>query len=72
MPGIRVCAFGSTRAQLLGIQAVLPTAPLIDDLRALPKDNTGYSLRDLLCGSEGRWASSPRPPCACTAHRVRR
>lgn len=51
--GIRVCAFGSTRAQLLGIQAVLPDGSLIDDLRALPKDNTGYSLRDLLCGSEG-------------------
>lgn len=51
--GIRVCAFGSTRAQLLGVRAVMPDGSLIDDMRALPKDNTGYSLRDLLCGSEG-------------------
>lgn len=51
--GIHVCAFGGTRAQLLGIQAVLADGSVIDDLRGLPKDNTGYSLRDLLCGSEG-------------------
>lgn len=51
--GMHVCAYGSTRAQLMGIQAVLADGSVIDDLRGLPKDNTGYSLRDLLCGSEG-------------------
>lgn len=51
--GIRVCAYGGTRAQLLGVRAVLPDGSEIDDLRALPKDNTGYSLKDILCGSEG-------------------
>ncbi len=51
--GIHVCAYGTTRHQLLGLQVVLADGSVLDDLRGLPKDNTGYSLRDLICGSEG-------------------
>ncbi len=51
--GVRVCAFGMTRAQVLGIEAVLPTGAVVSHLAGLPKDNTGYDLAGLLTGSEG-------------------
>jgi FAD/FMN-containing dehydrogenase len=51
--GIRVCAFGTTRDQLLGIEAVLADGSVVSDLQGFAKDNTGYDLASLLCGSEG-------------------
>ena len=51
--GINFIRFGGARAQLLGIEAVLGTGQVISDLRGLAKDNTGYWLPGLLCGSEG-------------------
>lgn len=54
--GIHVCAYGTTRAQVLGLQCVLADGAVLDDLRGLPKDNTGYSWRDLVVGSEGTLA----------------
>ncbi len=54
--GIRVCAFGMTRAQVVGVQAVLPDGTVIDHLAGLRKDNTGYDLGGLLVGSEGTLA----------------
>jgi FAD/FMN-containing dehydrogenase len=51
--GIHVVAYGMTRAQVAGIQAVLPDGSVIDHLAGLAKDNTGYDLPSLLCGSEG-------------------
>lgn len=51
--GIHVCAYGTTRRQVLGIEAALADGSVISDLRGLPKDNTGYALQDLLIGSEG-------------------
>ncbi|WCO65055.1 FAD-binding oxidoreductase [Iamia majanohamensis] len=51
--GLHVVAHGSTRAQLLGVEAVLGTGEVLDDLGRLEKDATGYDLSGLLCGSEG-------------------
>lgn len=51
--GLNYVRFGGTREQLLGVQAVLGTGAVIDDLAGLGKDNTGYWLPGLLCGSEG-------------------
>ncbi len=51
--GLRVLRFGSTRRQVLGIEAVLGTGEVISRLGGLVKDNTGYDLAGLLCGSEG-------------------
>lgn len=51
--GIRVCAYGMTRDQVLGLEFVLADGQVISDLGTLPKDNTGYNLPQLLCGSEG-------------------
>ena len=54
--GVRVCAFGMTRAQVAGIEAVLPDGSIVSHLGGLPKDNTGYDLAGLLTGSEGTLA----------------
>jgi len=51
--GLRVLRYGPTRAQLLGVEAVLGTGATISHLGGLQKDNTGYDLAGLLCGSEG-------------------
>ena len=51
--GIHVIAHGMTRAQLTGIEAVLPDGSVVSHLEGLLKDNTGYDLASLLCGSEG-------------------
>ena len=51
--GIRVIAHGMTRAQVVGIEAVLPDGSAVEHLAGLPKDNTGYDLASLLTGSEG-------------------
>lgn len=51
--GLRVLRHGATRRQLLGVEAVLGTGEVISHLSGLVKDNTGYDLAGLLCGSEG-------------------
>jgi FAD/FMN-containing dehydrogenase len=51
--GIHVISHGMTRAQVTGIEAVLADGSVISHLAGLDKDNTGYDLAGLLCGSEG-------------------
>lgn len=51
--GIHVIARGMTRAQVVGIEAVLPDGSVVSHMAGLLKDNTGYDLAGLLCGSEG-------------------
>ena len=51
--GINVLRFGSTRHQVVGIEAVLPNGDVIEHMAGLMKDNTGYDIASLLCGSEG-------------------
>ena len=51
--GIRVLTYGMTRAQLVGIEAVLPDGSIVSHMSGLLKDNTGLDLAGLLCGSEG-------------------
>ncbi len=54
--GIHVIAYGMTRAQIVGIEAVLPDGTVLSHLSGMLKDNTGYDLGSLLCGSEGTLA----------------
>jgi FAD/FMN-containing dehydrogenase len=54
--GTRVLRYGDTRAQVLGVEAVLGTGAVVSHLAGLLKDNTGYHLPSLLCGSEGTLA----------------
>ncbi len=51
--GLRMIRYGDTKAQLLGIEAVLGAGSVVSHLNGLWKDNTGYDLTRLLCGSEG-------------------
>jgi FAD/FMN-containing dehydrogenase len=51
--GERVLRYGTTRAQLLGVEAVLADGTVVSRLTGLPKDNTGYDVVSLLAGSEG-------------------
>ena len=51
--GTQVLRFGTMRALVHGIEAVLPDGGLFDGLTALKKDNRGYSLTQLLVGAEG-------------------
>ena len=54
--GTRVLRHGDTRAQVLGVEAVLGTGAVLSHLGGLIKDNTGYHLPGLFCGSEGTLA----------------
>ena len=54
--GVHVLRYGATRRQLVGIEAVLGDGRIIRRLGGLLKDNSGYDLAGLLCGSEGTLA----------------
>jgi FAD/FMN-containing dehydrogenase len=54
--GLRVVRYGDTRAQVLGLEAVLGSGEAISHLGGLVKDNTGYHWPSLVCGSEGTLA----------------
>ena len=51
--GTGVLAYGNARELCLGVEVVLPTGEVLDDLRKLKKDNTGYDLKGLFIGAEG-------------------
>lgn len=51
--GVNVVRYGMTRRQIVGIEAVLGSGETVSHLGGLVKDNTGYDLAGLLCGSEG-------------------
>lgn len=52
--GLHVLRHGSMRQQVVGIEVVLGTGEVVrSNLRGLTKDNTGYDLPGLMCGSEG-------------------
>ncbi|WP_116131056.1 FAD-binding oxidoreductase [Tropicimonas sp. IMCC34043] len=51
--GVNVLRYGNTRDLCLGIEAVLPDGTVLNGLKRLRKDNTGYDLRHLLIGAEG-------------------
>lgn len=51
--GTHVLRYGATRAQVVGVEAVLGTGAVVRRLGGLVKDVSGYDLAALLCGSEG-------------------
>ena len=51
--GLNLIRYGGTREQLVGVEAVLGTGEVVRRMSGLVKDNTGYHLPSLLCGSEG-------------------
>ncbi|MCV6592543.1 MAG: FAD-binding oxidoreductase [Silicimonas sp.] len=73
--GLNVLRYGMARALCLGVEAVLPDGQILNGLKRLRKDNTGYDLRHLLIGAEGTLGVitaasltlSPRPAEVATA-----
>src|SRR5262249_24457581 len=51
--GVRVVRYGSMRAQVAGVEPVRADGSAVSRLAPPAKDNTGYDLTQLLCGSEG-------------------
>ena len=51
--GIRTLRYGNARELVLGLEVVLPDGRILDDLRRVRKDNSGYALRHLFIGGEG-------------------
>jgi FAD/FMN-containing dehydrogenase len=51
--GTHVLRHGTMRRNVVGVEAVLGDGRVISHLSGLEKDNTGYDLAGLLCGSEG-------------------
>ena len=51
--GTQVLRFGTMRSLVSGLEAVLPDGSIHEGLSPLKKDNRGYSLDQLLVGSEG-------------------
>src|SRR5262245_8734449 len=51
--GTQVLRFGTMRALVDGVEAVLPDGTIHDGLSGLKKDNRGYSFDHLLVGAEG-------------------
>ena len=51
--GVNVLKYGSARNLVLGLEVVLADGRVLDLLRTLRKDNTGYDLKQLFIGAEG-------------------
>jgi FAD/FMN-containing dehydrogenase len=51
--GTQVLKFGTMRSLVAGVEAVLPDGSVHNGLSGLKKDNRGYSIDQLLIGSEG-------------------
>ncbi|MEE4350641.1 MAG: FAD-binding oxidoreductase [Pacificimonas sp.] len=51
--GTQVLRYGTMRAQVLGLEAVMPDGSVLNQLTPLRKDNTGYDIKQLLIGAEG-------------------
>ena len=51
--GNQVLRHGSMRAQVLGLEVVLPSGEVFSALTPLKKDNRGFDLKQLFIGSEG-------------------
>jgi FAD/FMN-containing dehydrogenase len=72
--GNRVLRYGMARDLVLGVEAVLADGTVIDALRKVIKNNSGYDLRQLFIGAEGTLGIVtavvlrlfPKPKSACT------
>ncbi|MDX8441347.1 FAD-binding oxidoreductase [Mesorhizobium australafricanum] len=51
--GSQAFRYGMMQDLVLGLEVVMPDGAVWDGLRAVQKDNAGYQLRKLFCGSEG-------------------
>lgn len=54
--GMRAVKYGVTRDYVLGLELVLPNGEILEVGGKIVKDSSGYSITDLVCGSEGTLA----------------
>ena len=54
--GVHVLRYGATRRQVIGVEAVFADGRVMRRLDGLEKDNSGFDLAGLFCGSEGTLA----------------
>lgn len=54
--GMRAVKYGTTRDWVIGLEVVLPTGEIEQFGRKVVKDSTGFSLKNLIIGSEGTLA----------------
>jgi FAD/FMN-containing dehydrogenase len=51
--GLNVLAYGNMRELCLGLEVVLADGRVLNQLKTLRKDNSGYDLKNIFIGSEG-------------------
>ncbi|GAQ88748.1 FAD/FMN-containing dehydrogenases [Klebsormidium nitens] len=51
--GLRLLRYGSLHGNVLGLEVVLADGTVVDTLKTLRKDNTGYDVKQLFVGGEG-------------------
>ncbi len=51
--GMRAVKYGVTRDYVRGLEVVLPNGAILEFGGKIVKNSSGYSLKDLICGSEG-------------------
>jgi glycolate oxidase len=51
--GMRAVKYGVTRDYIRGLTVVLPTGKILEVGGKVVKNSSGYSIKDLICGSEG-------------------
>ncbi|MCK0195709.1 FAD-binding oxidoreductase [Ancylobacter sp. 6x-1] len=51
--GLSVLRYGMTRDLILGLEVVLPDGSLVNDMKRLRKNNTGYDIKQNFVGAEG-------------------
>lgn len=51
--GLRLLKYGSLHGSVLGLEVVTADGTVLDLLKTLRKDNTGYALKQLFIGAEG-------------------
>lgn len=51
--GLNFIKHNSLHANCVGLKVVMPNGDILDDMKTLRKDNTGYDLKQLFIGAEG-------------------
>jgi len=51
--GINSLKYGTMRDSVQGLEIVLSNGSIIENMSSMKKDNTGYDIKNIFCGSEG-------------------
>eukprot|EP01029_Cantina_marsupialis_P001500 TRINITY_DN11281_c0_g1_i1.p1 TRINITY_DN11281_c0_g1~~TRINITY_DN11281_c0_g1_i1.p1 ORF type:complete len:492 (-),score=183.90 TRINITY_DN11281_c0_g1_i1:389-1864(-) len=65
--GLRLLRYGSLHGSVMGLEVVKADGTVLDLLKELRKDNTGYDMKQLFIGSEGTLGVITKVAVACPA-----